>query len=277
MPKTLVSDNGSNFTSQILAYLCKQWKIQQRFTSPYHPQSNLTERANRTIKTMIRTYFKGEPYKYWAKYIPFLALAINSSKQESTGFAPSNLLLNRSLNLPFDVANSPKDSEIRFLLKNYSHVRKYISFDRTEQYSKMIDFVKINLEKAKQRQKEGYDARRREEKFQVGDRVLLKDETLSSAADGVVAGLTPLYRSDVATVTRVTGDLTYEIQFEEGTSKSPIYVQQLRRFFDRPDRSRSNLLLTCNFDRDTIIKHQLDAGNAFSDIYKSDEFVKFFC
>jgi transposase InsO family protein len=74
MPKTLVSDNGSNFTSQILAYLCKQWKIQQRFTSPYHPQSNLTERANRSIKTMIRAYLEGEPHKYWAKYIPFFLL-----------------------------------------------------------------------------------------------------------------------------------------------------------------------------------------------------------
>jgi hypothetical protein len=41
--------------------------------------------------------------------------------------------------------------------------------------------------------------------------------------------LMPLYRSDVATVTRVTGDLPYEIQFEAGTSKSPVHVQQLRQ------------------------------------------------
>jgi hypothetical protein len=100
----------------------------QQFTSPYHPQSTLTERANRTIKTMIRAYLKGETYKYWAKYIPFLAIAINSSKQESTGFPPSNLLLNRSPNLPFDVVNSLKDSEIHSLLKKLFPYRKKTSF-----------------------------------------------------------------------------------------------------------------------------------------------------
>jgi hypothetical protein len=47
MPKTLVSDNGTNFTSSIMKYLCSQWNIIQRFTS-YHPQSNLTKRVNRT-------------------------------------------------------------------------------------------------------------------------------------------------------------------------------------------------------------------------------------
>jgi len=46
-----------------MAYLCKQWNIEQRFTSVYHPPSNLTERANRTLKTMIRAYLDGTDHK----------------------------------------------------------------------------------------------------------------------------------------------------------------------------------------------------------------------
>src|SRR5665811_567687 len=50
MPRVIVSDNGSVFTSNLFNYLCKQWNVEICHTSPYHPQGNLTERANRTIK-----------------------------------------------------------------------------------------------------------------------------------------------------------------------------------------------------------------------------------
>jgi transposase InsO family protein len=234
MPKTLVSDNGTNFTSNIMKYLCNQWNIEQRFTSPYHPQSNLTERANRTIKTMIRAYLDGLPHSKWAQNLSFISLAINNSKQESTGFSPANLMLNRDFNLPFDITVSPVTSSANSLNIQVKSNAEII-FDRTQVYSNILAFVRDNLQKAKAKQKEAYDRAHRDDRFEVGDTVLLRDTTLSSAADGVVAGLMPLYRPDVAKVTKVTGELTYEITFDDGTVKPSVHIQNIRRYHERLD------------------------------------------
>jgi hypothetical protein len=62
------------------------------------------------------------------------------------------------------------------------------------------------------------------------------------AADGIVASLMPLYRPDIATVTKVTDDLTYEISFEDGSVKPSVRIQHLRRYFERSDSSSGALV-----------------------------------
>lgn len=42
-PAYLVSDRGTQFTSQLINSVCKQWGVVQKLTTAYHPQTNLTE------------------------------------------------------------------------------------------------------------------------------------------------------------------------------------------------------------------------------------------
>jgi hypothetical protein len=230
MPSCLVSDNGTVFTSNILEYLCKQWGIHQRFISPYHAQSNLTERVNRTIKTMIRAYLDGQRHSKWSLLIPFLKFAINSSKQDSTGFSPAKVLLNKELSFPFDINIQIPPSEIKVLKRTAPKTQQDLIFDRQVEYNKCVSFVSEFLQKAKDHQKKYYDQRHRDDHFQVGDLVVLRDVTLSSKDDGVAAGLCPLYRSGVAKVSKVFGDLNYEVKFEDGSVKGPLHIQFLRRY-----------------------------------------------
>lgn len=58
VPKYMVSDCGPQFTCQILSELCKKWGVIQKLTTSYHPQTNLTERVNRTVKTMMAAFLK---------------------------------------------------------------------------------------------------------------------------------------------------------------------------------------------------------------------------
>lgn len=44
------------FTSQLLNETCKQWGVVQKLTTAYHPQTNLIERVNKVLKTMIASY-----------------------------------------------------------------------------------------------------------------------------------------------------------------------------------------------------------------------------
>ena len=55
IPKEILSDQGTNFMSQLLRELYNLLNISQIRMSPYHPQTDgLVERFNKTLKSMLR-------------------------------------------------------------------------------------------------------------------------------------------------------------------------------------------------------------------------------
>ena len=53
-PKVLMSDNGPQFTSRRFREFCKKWNIEQKFSTPYYPQSNgLAEIAVKSVKKLL--------------------------------------------------------------------------------------------------------------------------------------------------------------------------------------------------------------------------------
>ena len=55
MPCETLTDQGSNFTSQLLAELYRLLHIHAICTSPYHPQTDgMVERFNQMLKVMLR-------------------------------------------------------------------------------------------------------------------------------------------------------------------------------------------------------------------------------
>ncbi len=57
-------------------------------TSAYHPQTNITEQVNSTLKTMIASYV-GSRHKHWDKHLPEFRFALNSAVHESWAQSPS--------------------------------------------------------------------------------------------------------------------------------------------------------------------------------------------
>ncbi|KAL5019661.1 hypothetical protein ScPMuIL_002553, partial [Solemya velum] len=57
VPKEILSDQGSNFMSDLMKELCRLLSIKKLSSTPYHPQTNgLVEKFNGTLKTMLKTY-----------------------------------------------------------------------------------------------------------------------------------------------------------------------------------------------------------------------------
>ncbi len=102
-PVYLVSDRGAQFTSHLLRLVCKQWGVIQKLTTAYHPQTNLTERINGTLKTMIASYV-GNNHRQWDKWLSEFRYAINTAWQESTGYTPAEIALGRKLKGPLERA-----------------------------------------------------------------------------------------------------------------------------------------------------------------------------
>ena len=92
VPQEILTDQESNFTSQLLAELYQLVHVHPIRTSPYHPQTDgLVERFNQTLKSMLRRAATNEG-KDWDKLVPYLLFAYREVPQASTGFSPFELL-----------------------------------------------------------------------------------------------------------------------------------------------------------------------------------------
>ena len=96
IPKEILTDQGSNFTSRLLGELYNMLHIHPIRTSPYHPQTDgLVERFNQTLKSMLKKAAVKE-CKDWDKLLPYLLFAYREVPQSSTGFSPFELLYGRT-------------------------------------------------------------------------------------------------------------------------------------------------------------------------------------
>ena len=99
----LLTDQGTNFQSQLLREVCELLDIKQVRTSPYHPETDgLTERFNRTLKAMIRATI-GEDQKDWDEHLSELCFAYNTATHSSTDCTPFELVYGRKPKLPLDI------------------------------------------------------------------------------------------------------------------------------------------------------------------------------
>ena len=102
-PNKIISDQGCNFESELIANLCEVAGEQKLRTSPYHPQTNgQCERFNSTLLNMLGT-LTPEQKKVWKTYVPAMVDAYNCTRNTATGFNPYYLLFGRDPRLPIDV------------------------------------------------------------------------------------------------------------------------------------------------------------------------------
>jgi hypothetical protein len=92
MPKKIVSDRGTQFTSKFWKSLHETLDTQLRFSSAYHPQTDgQTERVNQILEDMLRAYAL-QYGRSWDKSQPYAEFSYNNSYQESLKMAPFEML-----------------------------------------------------------------------------------------------------------------------------------------------------------------------------------------
>jgi hypothetical protein len=85
IPKAVITDQGSNFTSALLSAVYARLGISRRSTTPYHPQANgLVERFNRTLKDML-TKVASTAKLEWDNALSYVLAAYRSYPHASTG------------------------------------------------------------------------------------------------------------------------------------------------------------------------------------------------
>ena len=103
LPEKILSDQGYNFESQLVADLSKLMGMQKIWTSLYHPQTNgQCERLNSTLINMLGT-LPPEKKSEWKNDIGLLVHAYNCTRNSAMGFRPYYLMYGRQPHLLVDV------------------------------------------------------------------------------------------------------------------------------------------------------------------------------
>lgn len=195
-PRSILSDNGTQFQSKVWLNTLADLNIRAVHTSVYYPQGNMTERVNREVGRMLRMFCHAQHTK-WACYLKDVQNFLNSAIHESTGYAPIELHFGKTREFPFKTC-----------------IRFPDSFSLGDQ---VLMLAQQNLKSAaRKRQLNVKD--RVIDTFTPGDMVLVRSHHLSSAENREIKKFFLLYEGPFV-VRSVRGPNSYEI-YDEGSDRS---------------------------------------------------------
>ncbi len=165
LPVVIVSDRDPRFTARFWRALWAQCGTKLAMSTAYHPQTDgQTERANRTLEEMMRSYVNVHQDN-WDEHLVAAEIAYNNSVHASTGFTPFFLDAGQHPVLPMNQAalvpnaNPTADAMLERLYDNLTLARQH-------------------LQQAQDRQAQYANRHRREQSYKAGDQVMLSTVNL---------------------------------------------------------------------------------------------------
>ncbi|UYV62591.1 hypothetical protein LAZ67_2001247 [Cordylochernes scorpioides] len=224
-PRFLISDRGSQFTSNLMKEVMKMCKVKHCFTTSYHPQTNgLTERLNRTLINMISMYVNTDQ-KNWDKILPFITHAYNTTIQETTGYSPFFLLFGREPMSLLDDENIPTDS-------NMDDYDEYIE-NYLDKIARTRQVVINNTEKTQERMKRNYDNKHNEKIYEPGHLVAVWTPVRKiGKCEKLLRKYFGPYR-----ILKKLSNVNYLIEPKDNPGQDPliVHVSRLKPYFERID------------------------------------------
>ncbi|UYV65871.1 K02A2.6-like, partial [Cordylochernes scorpioides] len=224
-PRFLISDRGSQFTSNLMKEVMKMCKVKHCFTTSYHPQTNgLTERLNRTLVNMISMYVNTDQ-KNWDEILPFITHAYNTTIQETTGYSPFFLLFGREPMSLLDDENIPTDS-------NMDDYDEYIE-NYLDKIARTRQVVINNTEKTQERMKRNYDKKHNEKIYEAGYLVAVWTPVRKiGKCEKLLRKYFGPYR-----ILKKLSNVNYLIEPKDNPGQDPliVHVSRLNPYFERID------------------------------------------
>lgn len=173
--KTIVSDNGSQFTSKLWYETLNKMGVRISHTTVRNPRPNCTERVNKELGRLMRTYCH-RSHRSWGLILKNIETCYNNTIHASTGYTPIEILSGKRPVLAIDSWDPTREREEPLL--NVEAVR---------------DEVRQNLQKMAQWRAEQYNRRHNIEYYQIGELVKVRKCNYSRKADKVCKKFTLLY------------------------------------------------------------------------------------
>lgn len=178
IPKIILTDQGQEFNSKLMKDFEDSFGIRGITTTSYHPQANGgIERMHSVLGDLIRTTVKTNP-TLWDTKLNHIAFAYNTTKQESIGDSPHNIVFGQSANCPNNISQ-----------KKCENVSERLSAWINRRHED-IDKAREKLEVARENNKAISDKRitRTLPIYKIGDEILLKNHKKQHKLDKEFVG-----------------------------------------------------------------------------------------
>lgn len=218
VPEIVVSDNGSQFKSELFRKLLREHRIIHKLTAIHSPQANASERVNRSIITAIRSYIDVNQ-RDWDENLSSICCALRSATHSAIGTSPYYMVfgqhmvtsggtyaLLRSLQVLQDrgVAFSREDS-------------RELAHDKAVKLSKQQDV----------KNRERYNLRSRVVSYSIGQEVFRRNFRQSCFQTGYNAKLGPAFVK--ARIRQILGNSYYDVEDLQGRLVGRYHAKDLRQ------------------------------------------------
>ena len=224
MPEEILTDRGTQFTSQFSQELFRLRGCSWLLSTAYHPQTDgQTERINRILEDTLRHYISPRQDD-WDEHLPHVEFSYNNAYQESIATSPFMLTYGVHPRVPGQVAPVENQAD------RFPGVHAF-----KRQVGKRLELAKECIAKAQARQETYYNQHRREAEFQVGQEVLLSTAHVRIASPG-----TPKLLSKYIGPFKVQarqGTLAYRLELPDHYRIHPVFhVSLLKAYKAAPHR-----------------------------------------
>lgn len=211
IPKVVVSDQGSNFMSQVFKKCCKFLNIKKLETTAYHPQANgILERSHGPLKAYLRSFSQHDQLN-WDNFIRSAVFVHNNTQHSGSKITPNDCLFGFTAQIPTNIKKQPtpvyNTEDYFYELSNKLRTARQIARE--------------NLSKSKEKSKHYYDNYTNPLSLKIGDKVLIKNEAKKNSLDETYKG--------PYEVIEINNDLNTTIQIKNKNVK--VHNNRLKKFF----------------------------------------------
>jgi hypothetical protein len=223
VPEGILSDRDVRFTARFWRAFWNKLKTRLLMSTSYHPETDgQTENSNKTLETILRSVVNFEQSD-WDTHLAATELAVNNSKNATTGYTPFYLNYGTDVRLPIDTALSA----LRPAAENHS------ADVSQAKWAAALAHAQENIKKAQERQSHYANQHRRKETFAIGDQVLLSCKNIRLLGD---AKRTRKFTSRFIGPYRVIGinnDNAYKLELPPNLRIHPVInISQLKKYHD---------------------------------------------
>ena len=220
LPKTILTDQGSVFTSKVTRKMCQTFDIHKVRTSPYHPQSDgALERWHACLKGMFKK--SDIEWKHWDRMLKYILFAYRDTPHCVTGFSPFTLMFGRDVKGPLELLRFDWMEGVN----EKANVNEWLASVKARMLD-MSELVSDREKKAKMEMKKYYDRSARVKNFDVGEMVLVRKPGLHSKVGDSWEGP---YQ-----IARQVSPVTYQIQVPGKPKQVRILHCNLLRLWHAP-------------------------------------------
>ncbi len=166
IPSEIVSDRGSEFMNETLDKACKLLKIKKLNSTAYRHQTlGSLENTHKSLNAYLRIQcqnFKTD----WSSWLPFWCFCFNNTVHTETKYTPHELVFGRLCNIP---SNITQKVDPVYNFDSYPIELKY-------RLQEACRDARSNLLTSKSNRKLNYDKNCKIVKYNIGDKILLKNE-----------------------------------------------------------------------------------------------------